>query len=518
MFRVPFAAFFFLLPLFLAAQDPEGKERIRLVHANSLEFDRSMGDDARRLIGDVRFEHGAATMDCDSAYLYADRERLKAYGNVHIIHNDSIHLYGDSLHYSGVRRKARLRSNVRVEDPEMTLRTDTLDYDIARSLAHYREGGRIEVHDSEQRLRSNKGTYDADEQRMHFKGDVVLTHPDYRLFSDTLEYETADRIAHFRGPTVMRTGEEVIYCEGGWYDLEADRSLLTETPYISRGASVVRADTFRYRREHGEGRASGRVFLRNYEKALRGFAGKGKFMREEAWMHLTDDPVLFREFEDDTLFLRGDTIRAVRDTVDGSYRTMAWPDVRFYKRDLQGRCDSLSYEEADSTTRLYHDPVLWSGSDRIAGDTIRIHADAEGIREVEIPSSPFLSSKKDTPYFDQMRGRYLKAYFDEDDRIRRIRIEGNGRTLHFPEEEGEEEKLIGMNRTESADIDIRFEDGEMRSVRFIREPTATLFPMEDLKEGMIRLEGFQWNETGRASDRADILEGSWIEGKEELKR
>lgn len=505
------------IPWDLSAQNG-GKARIKLVHANSLEFDRSMGEDARRLIGDVRFEHGKATMDCDSAYLYSDRQRLKAYGNVHIVHNDSIHLYGDSLHYSGEGRTARLRGNVKVRDPQMTLRTDTLVYDIPRSVARYRGGGRLEVHESQQKLKSKRGIYEADVQLMHFEKDVKLTHPEYQLYSDTLEYETATRIAHFLGPTVIRTEEETIYCEGGWYDLENDRSVLTQSPYIARDASIIKADTLRYAREGGAGEARGRVFLRNYEEDIRAFSGKGSFKREEAWVRLSKDPVVFRKFEKDTLYLRADTIRAQRDSATDERRLIAYPRVRFFRRDLQGKCDSLSYEGTDSTARLFREPVLWSGSDRIAGDTLLLRMDGEGVDRVEIPSRPFLSSRKADPFYDQMKGERMKAFFNDEDRIHRIEIRGKGKTLHFPEEEGSDEKMIGMNRTASARIDIRFEKGEMRSVRFKEEPSATLYPLKDLDEDMIHLEGFRWDEKGRSSAPADVLDGSWIEKEKGYRR
>ena len=511
----------------LQAQEKEGKERIRLVHANSLEFDRSRGKDARRLIGNVRFEHGKATMDCDSAYLYSGRERLKAYGNVHIIHNDSIHLYGDSLRYSGAEKKAHLKSDVRVEDAEMTLWTDTLVYNISTSVARYRGGGRLKIHDSQQRLKSRKGIYYADAQRMYFKDDVVLTHPDYRIYSDTLEYETSERIAHFRGPTVMRTEDEVTYCERGWYDLAQDSSLLTGDPYIARKASLIKADTLRYRRKNEEGRARGKVYLRDTIREIRAFAGKGSFDRKEGSVRLTKDPVVMREFENDTLFLRADTVRAEKDTVSDTRRVIAYPAVRFFRQSLQGKCDSLTYEEEDSTVRLFTDPVLWSGSNRISGDTIRMRMDTSGIERLEVPSHPFMSSRKKPPYFDQMKGSRMKALFSKENRIRLIKIRGKGRTLHFPEEGADEknekekssnEELIGMNQTKSANINIRFRRGDMHSVHFIEEPTGTLYPMKKLDKKMIHLTGFKWDEKGRAKSKRDVTDGSWIHGKYQLKR
>ncbi len=525
MFRTLFIIpLLFIAALSFAQEEKAGKERIELVRANSLEFDRSMGEDARRLIGNVRLKHGKATMDCDSAYLYAGRERLKAYGNVRIVHNDSIRLFGDSLHYDGAERMARLRSNVRVEDPEMTLWTDTLDYDIGSSQAEYRRGGRLKVHDSEHHLESVRGRYYTEEQRMHFQEDVVLTHPEYRIYSDTMVYQTPSKTAHYHGPTVMRTEEEVIYCEKGWYDTERDSSLLSGDPYIARGSAYLAADTLKYRQERGKGKAIGRVFLQDTAREVKAFSGRGRFEREADRLRLTEHPVIVKEFERDTLYLRADTVRGLRREGEEERSMIAYPDVRFYRSDIQGKCDSMSYEEVDSTFRLFQDPVLWIGEERIAGDTIRIRTREGGLRSVEIPSAPFLTSRKKPPYFDQMKGQRLKAYFGDEDRLSRIDIFGNGKTLHFPEESNEEGdtakgmELIGMNRTLAASVHINFEEGRMRTVDFRDEPTGTLYPMADLNEKMIRLEGFHWDEEGRAEGPEGITKGSWVHGRGLMRR
>ena len=48
------------------------QKRIELLNAEVLEYDESLGTKARRLLGNVSFEHEGAIMNCDSAYLYED--------------------------------------------------------------------------------------------------------------------------------------------------------------------------------------------------------------------------------------------------------------------------------------------------------------------------------------------------------------------------------------------------------------------------------------------------------------
>ena len=51
-------------------------------------------------------------MYCDSAYQYDKKNEIEAFGNVHIISADTIHIYSDYLKYKGDSRKAILKNNI----------------------------------------------------------------------------------------------------------------------------------------------------------------------------------------------------------------------------------------------------------------------------------------------------------------------------------------------------------------------------------------------------------------------
>ena len=87
------------------------QKKLEIIHAGSLKFDESLGNGAKRLIGDVQFKHEDALMFCDSAYFYADNS-LEAFSKVHIQQNDTINLYGDHLNYTVNDRKAVFTGNV----------------------------------------------------------------------------------------------------------------------------------------------------------------------------------------------------------------------------------------------------------------------------------------------------------------------------------------------------------------------------------------------------------------------
>ena len=105
--------------LFIQAMQPQEikkKRRIDIENADEYTYDTAIIANAQRLIGNVRFRHNQALMFCDSAYSYSDSNRFDAFGNVHIIQGDTLHLYGDKMLYNGDTRLARFLFNVKLID------------------------------------------------------------------------------------------------------------------------------------------------------------------------------------------------------------------------------------------------------------------------------------------------------------------------------------------------------------------------------------------------------------------
>jgi len=96
----------------LSFAQTSGGKQINIKHAGSLKGDKKRG--YQRLIGDVQFEHQGALMFCDSAHFFPDANAMDAFGRVHIQQGDSVHLWGDFLHYDGKNSKAEVQKSVRM--------------------------------------------------------------------------------------------------------------------------------------------------------------------------------------------------------------------------------------------------------------------------------------------------------------------------------------------------------------------------------------------------------------------
>ena len=107
---------------------PPKKTKVYLIHSNTLSFDKAVKPDAQILNGDVCFRHDSSYMYCDSAYFFEQTNSLEAFSNVRMEQGDTLFVYGDYLFYDGNTQVAYLRENVRMENGQVTLFTDSLNY------------------------------------------------------------------------------------------------------------------------------------------------------------------------------------------------------------------------------------------------------------------------------------------------------------------------------------------------------------------------------------------------------
>jgi hypothetical protein len=180
--------------------------------------------------------------------------------------------------------------------------------------------------------------------------------------------------------------------------------------------------------------------------------------------------------------------------------------VRFFKSDMQGVCDTLTYMESDSLITMRGVPYLWSGTDQISGRTISITLRDGRAHRLLVERDGLLASSVDSTHFDQVSGLTIRGEFNNEE-LHRIVAEGNSRTVYFVKEKGadEVERVTGMNRADCSRIDVRLADGKVNTVSFITKPDAVMYPLEKAPPDQTRMKGFVWNEAARPRERIGIF-------------
>ncbi len=97
-----------------------GQEKAVIQILHSDEYRPNLKTNIHKIIGNVKLQHNQMLLYCDSLYQYADSNYIEAFGHVHAIQNDTLHLWGDFMTYDGNTEKAKVRDHVIMNDqPEL---------------------------------------------------------------------------------------------------------------------------------------------------------------------------------------------------------------------------------------------------------------------------------------------------------------------------------------------------------------------------------------------------------------
>ena len=487
------AVIFVLIPL-----KSNSQEKKIDFNAENMEYDKSIANGAFRLKDNVVFFHEGAKMYCDSAYFYSDENSLDAFSNVYINQADTIHLYGDYLHYDGHTRLSQIQRNVRLVSKETNLTTSVLDFDLKNNIGYYTTGARIL--NGENKLRSRLGYYYSNEHLYYFKDSVVVENPDYTIYCDTLKYNTQTNTAFFLGPTEIISDSNYVYCERGWHNTETNISVLKKNALLKNKQQTVKGDSLYYDRNTGNGKAFGSVEMIDLEQdvILKGDYATYKEKTENSL--LTGHAEFIQITDKDSIYVHADTLRSEQDT-SGARLLRAYYKVKLFKSDMQGKCDSMSYSFADSVIRLYDDPVLWFEENQLTAASIEILTKNRKVDKLKMQQLAFIVSQVDTSSYNQIKGKDMLCYF-KDNELYRIDVSGNGQTVYYPEDQGE---IIGVNKAESSDLVIYVVDGKVKTIKFINQPKAVLYPLGEISESDKKLKDFRWLDSHRPRKKEDIF-------------
>jgi lipopolysaccharide export system protein LptA len=499
--------FLILALLFIQASQPEQpqkRRRIDIENADLYTFDEKIIKNAQRLIGNVQFRHNEALMFCDSAYSYNDSNMFDAFGNVHIVQGDTLHLYGNKMFYNGDLRIARFVGNVKLIDKSITLTTDELEFDLASNIGYYEKKGKIV--DTANVLTSIIGRYYSNDNMFFFKDSVVLTNKDFILHSDTLKYNSQTERAFIVGPTTIVGAKDdgIIYSESGWYDTRTNIAELYKGSKIMNKEQILEGDTLFYDRASGNGRARHLVVLTDTTNKVTVTGRYGIYNEKTKIAFVTDSALFIQYSKKDTLYMHADTLKTIPDTSSVEGRDdkffMAYHHVRFFKPDLQGQCDSLSYQMKDSVMRMYHDPVLWDQTSQMTGEKIEYMSKTIDPDFAKLENSAFIITKEDSIKFNQISGKTIIGQIFEN-KLKTIDVNGNAQTLYYLKEG---DRYSGMNRLESSKIKVHLVESKIDSITFYPKPEGKTIPLKDLTPENTELRGFLWRDTEKPLNRFDL--------------
>jgi lipopolysaccharide export system protein LptA len=480
-----------------AQQGPQQQERVELQNTEELIGTTINGQRVNKLIGNVIFKQKETFLYADSVYQFRDSEILEAFGNVRITQGDTVTMTGTKAIYDGNRRTAKMSGGVTMQDPRMTLTTPSLDYNMETRTAVYTEGGTIV--DPENRLQSQRGTYDTQGKMYTFQQNVKVFSADYEITAQNMRYNTESRVVYFQGPTFIKGQNGDLYAEQGTYNTISKISRFGRNAYILTPEYRLGGDDLYYDEGRGYGEAKKNVTMRSLKDDVTIRGQIGRYWRDQGVARVAGSPVMETIMDGDTLFMAADSLISREAKADGQASMLyAFKNVKIFKTDLQGTCDSLSYNRTDSVMYMHINPTLWSEQSQIVADTIRMHMRNKTIDKMYMFSNSFITSEDTLKNYNQVKGRNMVAHFKEG-RMRRVNVNGNGESIYFALDG--DTVLTGMNKAVCSDMVLNFAENKLKSISFLVQPDASFIPPHELKPNDRRLEGFAWLDELRPGKR-----------------
>ena len=505
--------------------DRSAGNRVFLEHANLLR--KAETDSFMVLVGDVMFTKGPMIMRCDSAHYFAETESMDAFGNVSMEQGDTLFVYADELNFDGITEIATLYADpgkkVQLINRDVMLETDVFVYDLGIDLGYYEVGGTLT--DPSNTLTSLKGEYVPSTKEANFYVDVHLNSRNstdtLNIFSDTLYYNTNTHIAELLSPSTVINARGTIYTSYGIYDTDSNRSTLyNRSTIVTNGGQTLTGDTIFYDRGTGIGEAFGKVEAADSAHKAAIFGDYGYYNEFADSTFVTGHAEMRHYGDPDTLYLHARYMQSFRhidstliaaDTVAGTpewtrfdttHIAVAYPRVRFYRRDMQGICDSMRFTEADTMLRMFVSPIVWSEDRQIFGNIIELHLNDSTIDTATLPDQGFTAQHIEGDHYNQLSGKKMIATF-EDGQMRRLDIDGNVEIIMYPEEA--DSTINKMVNAQSSFLLAMFKGQTTELIKMWPETTGAATPLFMAKKSNFFLPKFKWFEGMRPTDRFDIF-------------
>lgn len=478
--------------------------RVFIEHADSLMANENVSTEYQVLMGNIRFRRADMYMYCDSAHFYDKTNSLDAFGNVKMTQGDTLFVYADVLHYIGEVQLAQLRNHVRLENRNAVLLTDSLDYDVQGGVGYYFDGGVLRDDRNATELTSRNGRYDVHTKVAEFATDVRLLNDQYEMNTNFLTYSTRTHIATITEMTEILSDSVSIYTSHGWYDTNKDDGTLYDRSLVvARDGQTLQGDTVYYDRRKTYGEARGNVVITDtaHNVILDGDYG---YHDDVAHYSYVTRNARAREFsQKDTLYLHADTLLTLLEGNDSVRVMRAINNVRFYRKDIQGMCDSMRTSQADSILRMFDNAVIWSDNRQVASNEINVHLNDSTADWATLPQPGIVVSHVGENYFDQLYGKRMKATFDNGE-IRRLDVNGNVMAILFPEED--DSTYNKMVNAEASYLTLLLkEKQEVEKLTLWPEVTGQITPLYLVRNSQLFLPQFVWHDDKRPRSPDDIF-------------
>ncbi len=151
-------------------------------------------------------------------------------------------------------------------------------------------------------------------------------------------------------------------------------------------------------------------------------------------------------------------------------------NVRFFKTDMSGKCDSLHSDQKRGLTQLIGKPILWNFENQLTGDVMHLigNNQTEKLDSLKVLNNAFIISK-DTigTGYNQVKGLNLYGKF-KDNKLYEVDIVKNTEVIYYLR--NDEQELIGINKNSSSKINMILDGKTIETITFFNNVDGEIYP------------------------------------------
>lgn len=482
--------------------------KIIVEHSDYSDINEVEMPNALLLTGNVRVNHDGIIMTCNKAYYFRDENYIKAFGEVQMVQGDTLYMNSKYAEYNGNVKKAFASGNVVMNSPESTMSTDTLYFDRNSQEAYFNSNGNIV--NKNNTLTSKAGRYYVKEKKYQFLKSVVLKNPEYTIKSNHLDYYTKQGDSYLYGPSTITGKDNFIYTENGYYNSKKNTGFFKRKSYIKYKDRLIEGDSLYYDRkiEFASGTNNVKITDSINKAIIKGHYGE--VYKNKDSLYITKHASIRYMMEKDSMFIHAKKIIVTGKTGERTVR--GFNNVRFFKTDLSGKCDSIHSDQKEALTQLIGKPILWNFENQLTGDVMHLigNNNTEKLDSLKVLNNTFIVSK-DTigDGYNQIKGLNLYGKF-LDNKLHEADVVKNTEVIYYMRNDKNE--LIGINKNKSSKINMIMDDkSKVETITFFDTVDGDIYPEKDLPENTRKLRGFVWRGDERIKTKEDIFPPDEVE-------
>lgn len=424
--------------------------------------------EAQRLIGNVRLGHQDAVLTCDSAWRYDDGS-VEVFSNVVMRQPPATTMNAQHVRIEPNEDWALAEGEVKLQHEGTRLTSPALFYMLQHRTARYTQGATIV--DEAWTVKSQCGQYRTLSKTLELGGDILAVNAEDTLVSDSLHWVRGASRYRFFGATEWMGSEVYFSCESGDVTMQGQPlGWLAGKVKVDDGEGTVQGDSLAWgesasevwghvilAQSDGTGTVHGRYARRQDTDSLELVVGDAE---QRAWLEQIDE---------------GDTLRLAADTLQRNGPALtAFHRVSLVQDELVGVGDSLMWLDDRGTIQMWGEPRLWSGQDKLSGDTLTLWLTNQSPDKLEMRGHAVVLSSANDTLAHRIQGRNLDAFFEAGE-LQFVDVVGNGEVVTF--DVPEDESKVRMNTATCAKVTLEVAQRKLTGIALKQSPRGKIQPV-----------------------------------------